>query len=426
MQGRRHDRVRPHRVSEPLPDLPPSISTLSDPKGMRFKRRVLPTAFLALAALALASPIPAAAQAASGRLALRPALTIDGKEFNFGRIGAVVAGADGRIYVADVHQQARQIVIFDARGQRSGQRGGAGAGPGEFLSLHTTLAFYGSSLAAIDDRQRPVRITLWDSQGGVSTRDWPGSQTPSNTTLFSGGDRLYGSAFISSYTALDFGETPQQRPELVPVLLAFEAEGASSISMPDTEAYLLRVDGEDCRAGGTIHPFSRPLYDGGPFIAFLPGGEVARSRRDSFRIEVVNLQTGQVVRTYRRDVQPRALTDEVWAADRWVRGARRIEQEFGRLSGLDGQPCGILERPAVEPLIRSMVSDDAGRLWVESTTTQGTTLTGIGPRGELLGEAFMPARDMRVAPYVRGDRLYLTTIDDLDVQSVEVFDIVWE
>ncbi len=393
---------------------------------MRFKRTLLPGTLLALADLTLACPNPASGQTASGRLALRPALTIDGQAFNFGRIGAVVAGADGRIYVADVNQQARHIVIFDGRGPRTGQRGGVGAGPGEFLSLHATLAWEGSSLAAIDVRQRPVRITLWDAQGGVTTRDWPGTQTPANTTLFSGGDRLYGSAILSSYAAVNFGEAPQQRPEHVPVLLAFDADGASQIPIPDAGAYLVRVDSEDCRAGGAIHPFSRPLSDGGPFIAFLPGGEVARSHQDSFRIEIVNVQTGQVVRTYRRDVQPRALTDEVWAADRWASGARRIEQEFGRLSGLDGQPCGILERPSVEPLIRSMVSDDEGRLWVESTTTQGTTLTGIGPRGELLGEAFMPARDMRVAPYVRGDRLYLTTIDDLDVQSVEVFDIVWE
>src|SRR5699024_2072954 len=112
--------------------------------------------------------------------------------------------------------------------------------------------------------------------------------------------------------------------------------------------------------------------------------------------------------------------------DRWVSGARRIEQEFGRLSGLDGQPCRILERPAVEPLIRSMVSDDEGRLWVESTTTQGTTLTGIGPGGELLGEAFMPARDMRVAPYRRGDRLCPPTVDERDVEWGEVVDSVWD
>lgn len=271
-----------------------------------------------------------------------------------------------------------------------------------------------------------MRLTIWDAQGRVSTRPWPGDQLPDNTTLFSGGDRLYGTAMLSSYGVFSFGDAPQQRPDPVPQLVSFGPEGSAFLPISDPQAYRLRVDGQDCLGGGAIHPFERPLSDGGPFIAFLPDGEMARSRSDSFHVEIVNIQTGTVVRTYRRDVRPRALTDEVWEADRWVDDARMIEREFGKLTGMDGGPCTILERPASEPVIRSMVSDEQGRLWVESTTTRGTTLTAIGLRGELLGEVMMPTRDRRIAPYIRGDNLYLTTIDSLDVQSIEVFDIVWE
>jgi hypothetical protein len=41
--------------------------------------------------------------------------------------------------------------------------------------------------------------------------------------------------------------------------------------------------------------------------------------------------------------------------------------------------------------------------------------------GTVLFETDMPARDMRVAPFVRGDRLYLVTADAQGTHSIAVY-----
>jgi hypothetical protein len=295
--------------------------------------------------------------------------------------------------------------------------------------LQGTLAWAGDSLAAIDQLQRPVHVTLWDPEGGVSTRNWPGDASPAYPTLYSGGARLYGTGMLITPNEIaSWDDPPQPKPVPTPQVVAFDGDESRLLPVSGSGLLEFRLNGVNCGTPDDfIHPMELPFSDGGPFIAFLPGGEMARATRDgAFRIDVLDAGSGRIVRTYRRDVQPRPVSDEVWEADRWVRDARTIESEHGELTAQGGTPCPVLNRPTHEPLMRSMVSDEQGRLWVESTTARGTTLTGIGPRGELLGEVMMPTRDRRVAPYVRANKLYLTTVDDLDVQSVEVFDLVRE
>lgn len=69
-----------------------------------------------------------------------------------------------------------------------------------------------------------------------------------------------------------------------------------------------------------------------------------------------------------------------------------------------------------------MVSDAQGRLWVESTRPGGTTLSLFAADGMFLGETTMPARDPAVAVFVRGNHLHIVTIDNLDVQSIQLYE----
>jgi hypothetical protein len=82
--------------------------------------------------------------------------------------------------------------------------------------------------------------------------------------------------------------------------------------------------------------------------------------------------------------------------------------------------------PEFAPAIPSITTDDTGRLWVEATdpnSVGGVVLQVLDRDGILLGEVPAPVRDARVAPYVRGNLLYLVTVDELDVQSIQVFEV---
>jgi sugar lactone lactonase YvrE len=69
-----------------------------------------------------------------------------------------------------------------------------------------------------------------------------------------------------------------------------------------------------------------------------------------------------------------------------------------------------------------MIADERGRLWIEAATPEGFAIAVIDAEGRMLGEAPLPTRDVRVPLYARGGRLYVVTRDDLDVQSIQVFD----
>jgi hypothetical protein len=82
--------------------------------------------------------------------------------------------------------------------------------------------------------------------------------------------------------------------------------------------------------------------------------------------------------------------------------------------------------PEFAPALHSITTDDTGRLWVEATdpnSVGGVVLQVLDRDGILLGEVPAPVRDARVAPYVRGNLLYLVTVDELDVQSIQVFEV---
>jgi sugar lactone lactonase YvrE len=73
------------------------------------------------------------------------------------------------------------------------------------------------------------------------------------------------------------------------------------------------------------------------------------------------------------------------------------------------------------PSLRTLVSDERGQLWVESWSRSGFNVSVIDAQGRLVGEAPMPRRDPRIAPFVRNNLLYIVTKDSDDVQSIAVY-----
>jgi hypothetical protein len=171
-----------------------------------------------------------------------------------------------------------------------------------------------------------------------------------------------------------------------------------------------------------------PFADWGPRVAFTSTGAVAIASREAFKITFLNSSTGAVVRELSHPASPVALSDDVWEAHPTVQWLRTVEEESGRplvLPTDPSVPCPIDgNRPKALPVVRAIVVDEDDRLWVESPSSVGFELTGFSSAGDVLGTVPMPERDVRVAPFVRNNRLYIVARDSLDVQSVQVYQIM--
>lgn len=143
---------------------------------------------------------------------------------------------------------------------------------------------------------------------------------------------------------------------------------------------------------------------------------LARAEETAYRIDLVEAESGRTVRSIERDHPPSPVTDEDWA--RATREFREVElRREGALGcDIDGM------RPEFHPVLRTVISDDSGRLWVEATAPDGIAGAIIDASGRLLGEAPSPKRDGRVIPYARGNLLYVVTMDQDELQSVRVYE----
>lgn len=81
--------------------------------------------------------------------------------FTFGRVGGLVTGADGRIYVLDGLEC--EVKVFDRMGKHVSTFGRSGAGPGEF-SCASALSLEAGNLRVLDHQQRRLGIFTPDGR----------------------------------------------------------------------------------------------------------------------------------------------------------------------------------------------------------------------------------------------------------------------
>lgn len=376
-------------------------------------------------------------QAAGQTLELNLVTAVDGYEVEFGRIGAVVAGEDGQIFVADVHDLGQEIFVFDEHGNRTRVFGGKGGGPGEFMHMIPTLAWFGDALAAMEGFAGRRTIKLFDTQGHVLRTH----TLPIESGLSGLRSHLFGSG--PDILLLELTSPPPRVLDPDKPLEVFQPEAryeklapdGSVLPFPDlTEPGVLTGAGAlrglvYCQGkGGTwVSFFSPPFNDRGPLRAFTPNGDLVRATPDSLYIEIVDVETTAVVRSFSREFPMILLDDDAWNALPEIREIHALEEELGSEAeafGSPGDPCGVFEmRPEFQPVVRSLVVDDQGRFWAELTGPEGFVLAGFDGQGTFLGQAPMPDRDPTVYPYVRANRLYIATVDDLGVQGIRVYEI---
>lgn len=388
--------------------------------------KVAPRWWRWLAVLGLSSSMVVACGSGSDRpndaqagpsLSLELRTAVDGSAVDFGRIGGIVAAGDGTIYVADV--QAQEIVSINADGTRRSVIGRIGAGPGEFRGLRGTLAWIDGRLHTFDWRNQ--QITLFDASGAVvGTISWPNGRF-SGSALLTGGNQLFAREVI--FPPIGAAGVPRPAPALQ--FAAFEGAGAPT-PLPMPRDSVIWPQSMDCEApSGAIHILGIPLRSWFPREAFLSNGSLAVAHRDSFVIEILDPSTGESVRQLTRNMPPIALTDERWESLPEVVEFRAIQQEANGDLWLPRDRSEACELPHPEhlPAVRAMASDEAGRLWIEIASPSGFRLNVFQDDGSFLGEADMPPRDASVPFYVRDNTLYLVTTDELDVQSIEVYEV---
>jgi hypothetical protein len=345
-------------------------------------------------------------------------------------VASILVDADGSLLVADKNQKT--ILVFDSSGRRTGAIGQLGPGRGTLAGVDH-MGWLGDTLV-VDEQGRSLQFF---TRGGAWLATTPWRNTGSIDQLFSAGGRLFAEGLMRSgppIASLTGGMFVPPRPGY------FEIRGPGAVRpMPNLVDTFPVPVGMDCKdaVAGVIHIVdTSPFGDRGPVRAFTARGDLIVG--SAVRLSLGSIRPGSggqqlMDRAYRQW----PVTDSVWA---------RANASVDTIAHDPGIPlvCEPADqRPAFQPVVRTVLTDDRGRLWLELTAEHGFTLDvvslpslAVGPdhEGRNLGpgasaariaEGPMPERDPSVTPVVRGDRMYVVAIDATGAQSIAVYSIQW-
>jgi hypothetical protein len=320
----------------------------------------------------------------------------------FTNITGVIADAEHNIYVAE--QRAREIRVFNERGQLVRRFGREGAGPGEFRSLQS-IGWVGDTLAAMDAGN--ARIGLLNSNGV-----WLGQRTFAHIT---GNVRLQQTAPAELYS-IAFRQTANTLERVF--VRQTPAGDADSMSAPGSQP--ARRIGVTCsyRArGGDALTFFNSSFE--PMSVQQPAPARRLLAYETATYQLLYLEPPDTVRILERDLPRITITDHEWS-----REVARFRFWYDSLPpDRKCQPAGP-QRPPAKSLLRAVFFDDQNRTWVERRNGPAYAFDVFDANGRLLAQMDAPARHAGVPVYVRGDRLYLVATDSLDVQFVKAFQIM--
>lgn len=331
-----------------------------------------------------------------------PVITLSGPaDTGWTRLKDVVADAAGNVYVLD--EGAAQIRVFDSAGAPLRVIGRKGAGPAEFGEA------YGMGIGWLRD----TLVVLDPGNGRIARLDptgrWIGSWPAK---------RITGRAVRLRQSARAV-YAPDWRPaggKAQSLLVRYTASGAGdTLVLPDrpSDPPAAIV----CPAAGAIRFFEIPFAYG---VLAVPGpaGELVTARTDVYRIAFVS-PSGDTLRVISRDVAPLAVSDSEWTA-----GLAEYTAFRAKNPGASCDPASPA-RVRVKPVLRNLVFDDGGDLWVERRSAAGDLLDVFDAAGKLIGTLPAPAHDADIPFYVRGDRLYTITVDEATgAQAVNVSRVV--
>lgn len=319
------------------------------------------------------------------------------------RVKDVTADGSGNVYVLD--EGSSQIRVFDSAGAPVRVIGRRGAGPGEFGEAYGMgLGWLGDTLAVLDPAN--ARLSRLTREGS-----WIGSWPVKRIT--GSGVRLQQSSLSSVYA-------PDVRPageKLQSVLVGYRSSGPADTlvlaeRLPDPPGAIVCP-----AAGGAIRFFAVPFAPGVVSVPG-PGGDLVTARTDRYRVAFVSPR-GDTLRTVGREVAPVPVSDS-----EWTEGIAEYTDFRAKNPNANCDPASP-PRMRVKPIVRSLVFDDAGNLWVEHRSPSGDMLDVFDSAGKLLGTMPAPAHDAGIPLFVRGQRLYAVELDETTgAQLVKVFRVI--
>ncbi len=300
----------------------------------------------------------------------------------------------GRIWVVD--QMSHEVRVFDADGEHVRTLGGEGEGPGELRMPFQIYRGPEGHMWVADAMN--LRLSVFDTAGTFQASH----PRPSPT-----GFPLDTWGFGPDGSFLEVGMEMSGGPSSSAILFRLNAdlEPVDTMALPSVEREVRQVTTEGGRFGAPV-PFTPEAIS-----AVTPNHQLWTGVNDAFRLARTTLE-GDTLRVTEREWVPEPVTEgDVEAA---------LEQiDFFLEAGGEMDPA---EFPSVKPAFRQILVDEDGRPWVApfhaSASAPWDRFHVFDPEGIYLGEV---AADPPMAPGVvrfRGDRVYATVSDDLDVVHV--------
>lgn len=336
----------------------------------------------------------------------------------FGRVRAIVAGVDGRIYVLD--GQVPTVRVFDADGAYRSSWGRQGQGPGELQGPDAGLIDLPDGRLVVRDPGN-ARLQLYSPQGD-NAGTWPviTGQYINRRAFGLQGDTLLNPDLVNPADPL-----PEWRPGLVRI--APDGSVLDTLAIPATGRRAHRFV---ARVGGNAAEIDLP-FDATEHWAWHPGGYLVLGVGDEYAITLDRpegplriegeVEPVQVSSQEEAQEEERVLNAMRWLDRGWRWDGPRIPDTKPAFSGIwtgrDGRIWVLREGEGYESDDPSYDPEDP--FDTEIRWRSERFVDAFEPDGTFLGTAILPRDlDLRVPPVLRGDRMWAVTRDDLGVQRV--------
>lgn len=320
------------------------------------------------------------------------------EEYTFGRVGGLLVGPRGRIYVGDA--QALEVRVFSPTGEMERRFGRKGEGPGEFTHIGG-ISRAPDGIAVLDGNQG--RVMVFSPRGERVRsfrlqRPYPILQ-PFSPSRFDHDGRFLDRTSLSSAPLVD---------SLGVVVYSPAGDPEDTVHVATIEEDRLVVE----RRGVPVMAFSRP-FSPQPSLAIAPDGLIYFSRGDQYSISVLSPE-GDTLRVIRRELRPRSVSDEERET-----ALTQIEERYREVTG-SGAPQGI-EIPTTKPMIASLHVDQDGNLWVltpSEPSWRHLEWAVHDPEGRYLGPVATPRL---IVADIGDDYIAGVQADELGVERVAIY-----
>lgn len=299
----------------------------------------------------------------------------------FGRIGAFAVDSGGRIFVFDSF--ARELRLFDASGVLLGRAGRRGQGPGEFEHVIGMAIADGGPLWIVDGQSARYTVVATDDLAQMNVHSRPGGAT--FVLPWAGAAALDGALLDAVFFRADRTEAvvrvdqhglPVDTSRIAVPRVDKPSLGSMSFPIPYAAEALRHVNADGTVWTATTHDY--------------------RLTKTSWHGDTITVVT--------REHAPASLTDT--QKDSISSYVRRLQSEFG----VQARGSTI---PSFAPLLRWVIVDDAGYLWVgRAYGDEVKTVDVFDEQGRFGGSVSLPFTLLNgVLPVVR-NRTFYAAVED--------------